>query len=102
MLYIENTGLQDCFGFLRIESHMVFVISSQYYYFVCCHSYSSDCHHQQDFSTGACPYCNCDQQSTIVTMVTDSDVTELALTLKTILHTQSSAAVPDMVQLMYT
>ena len=70
--------------------------------YLCCHRYSSNCHHQQDFSAGVCPYCNCDQQSTIAAMVTDSDVTELALTLKTILHTQSTAAVPDMVQLMYT
>ena len=68
---------------------------------LCCYSYSSNCHHQQDFTTGMCPYCNCDQQSTIVAMVTDSDVTELALTLKTILHTQSTT-LPDMVQLMYT
>lgn len=48
-----------------------------------------------------CPYCNCDQPSTIAAMVTDSDVTELALTLKTMLHTQSTI-LPDMVQLMYT
>lgn len=83
---------------LQLSSYDMKFIMSVY---LCCYSYSSNCHHQQDYTTGICPYCNCDQQVTSVTMVTDSDVTELALTLKTILHTQSTA-LPDMVQLMYT
>ena len=85
--------------FVLIINKLLLVLLFNIY--LCFYSYSSNCHHQQDYTNGMCPYCNCDQQSNSVAMVTESDVTELALTLKTMLHTQSTV-LPDMVQLMYT